>query len=73
MYICVCVSACGHVCAGANRGQERVWDSLKLEFQVFVSLLTWVLGSELESSLLTAELSAAPTATTCLSGSTSFP
>lgn len=50
MYICVFVSICAYVCAGAKRGHDKVLDSLDLESQVIVSLLTWVLGSELESS-----------------------
>lgn len=42
----VSMSACASTCGG----QKRVWDSLKLELEVDVIPLTWVLGTELGSS-----------------------
>lgn len=66
-YLCVhcvsvCLPACLSVCAyRAHRGQQKVPDPLELEFEAVVSLLTWVLRTELRTSekqqvLLTTEL-----------------
>lgn len=42
-YVCIVL-----LCAGANKGQKAL-DSLELELQVVLSLLIWVLGTELYS------------------------
>lgn len=39
-----------HVCAGACRGQKRVWNPLKLEIQAAVSHLTQMLSNPGRSS-----------------------
>lgn len=45
--MCVPVS-CVHLCAAARRGQQRTWDALELELQVFgCELLTRMVGTEL--------------------------
>lgn len=55
-YLCVhcvagCLPACLSVCAyRAHRGQQKVPDPLELEFEAVVSLLTWVLRTELRTS-----------------------
>lgn len=43
VYVCLCVGMCRYV-------QPRVVGSLELKLQVFLNLLTGVLGIELESS-----------------------
>lgn len=56
-YFSVCVCAHAYVCAlmsvhmsiDAHRGQKRPSDSPEVELQVAVNLLTWVLGTELQS------------------------
>ena len=44
-FICMCVSLCQgvHMSVGACGGQERVLDSLELEWQAVVSHPIWVL------------------------------
>lgn len=65
LFMCVCLSVC--VSAGNMRGQKRALDYLKLELQVVVNWLTWMLGFELASperatsALIHLAISPAPT------------
>lgn len=61
--LCVCLSACLPICLCMQcpQSQQKVSDPLELESEAVVSLLTWVLRTELRTSekqqvLLTAEL-----------------
>lgn len=47
--MCVCLHVYVYVFADGSRGQ-RVSDPLEMEFQEVMSLLVWVLGTELRSS-----------------------
>jgi hypothetical protein len=48
--VCVCVCLCVHIRVCACRGKIRMLGSLKMEFQVIMCFLTWVLGTQLVSS-----------------------
>lgn len=48
LLLCVCV--CMHVCGGTHRGQKSMPGPSKLELQVAVNLLMWVMGTEQWSS-----------------------
>ena len=47
----MCVFECMHMCEGVHRSQKRVLDLLELELQAVVSCPTWILGTELRSSV----------------------
>lgn len=44
-WVCMCVHTCA--CVSVHTGQKRTSDPLKLELQMVVSRLTWVLGPKL--------------------------
>lgn len=48
--MCMCVSICVHMCAGAPGGQKEMSDPLKVELEEVSSHLMWELGAELEST-----------------------
>lgn len=45
-YIRLAMYWCVHINTGAQRGQNRAPDTMKLELQEVVSYLPWVLGTE---------------------------
>lgn len=52
LYLCGCVSegVYMHVCVSVHGDQKRALDLVELEFQVVVSYLIWLTGTELGSS-----------------------
>lgn len=50
MCLCISVSTCAHVCAGACGRGQRVLHRLELELRVAVSPRVWVLGTAPRSS-----------------------
>lgn len=50
LFVYVCVYIDTYTICSAHRGQKRVLQFLKLELQVVMSQLTWMLGTKLSSS-----------------------
>ena len=49
IYVYICLGKCLHVNMGAQRGQKKASDTLKLELQIVVNCVTWVLDTKLKS------------------------